>query len=630
MAINSVGFNTSILNQSVLNLKNQLATLQSQLTTGTKSTTYAGMGVNEGFAIAARAQLANISAFSDTMSNINTNIGIANTALQSMVDIGTTVLNSANGSAQTLNSAGQTIAQQTATSQLSSMLGILNMQAGDRYLFSGGAINTPSVASADNILNGTTTQAGLKQVISERAQADGTSGLGRLVLSSPTPTSVQVAEDVAGSPFGLKLSAVSSSLTGATVTGPAGSPAAVSVDLGGTNPNNGDQVSFAFKLPDGTTESIQLTATTTNPPPTGSFLIDPPPASSTTTTAANLNTALNTAIGTLANTSLVAASAVEAGNDFFNTAGTATGGVVNNKAATPAPITGATLLSGLAGTDSLATNFAAGDTITVNGTPITFVASGAVGGNQVNVTDSVQTLLTKIDAISGTSTPSTISGGVIALHTDNAAGFTVTSSNPAAFGALGFGATATATQPPLRVSGSPLSSATSLVSGTPANTISWYTGEAGQGSARATATARVDPSVTVQYGARANETAIRSQLQTLAVFAAVTTSTTNPNAAAQVSALSQRVAQNLATQPGQQTIEDIQSDFATAQMSMKNAAARQTQAQGMLQGIVDQAENVSPDQVATEILALQTNLQASYQTTSMLSQLTLTKYLPVG
>src|SRR6266849_5816164 len=292
MAINSVSYGPTYLNQSLLNLNSQLTTLQSQLTTGTKSTTYAGMGVNEGFAIAARAQLANISAFSDTMSNINTNIGIANTALQSMVDIGTTVLNSANGSSQALNSAGQSIAQQTATSQLSSMLGILNMQAGDRYLFSGSAINTPSVASADNIINGTTTQAGLKQVISERAQADGTSGLGRLVLSSPTPTSVQVAEDVAGSPFGLKLSAVSSTLTGATVTGPAGSPAAVSVDLGATNPNNGDQVSFAFKLPDGTTESIQLTATTTNPPPTGSFLIDPPPASSTTTTAANLKTAL--------------------------------------------------------------------------------------------------------------------------------------------------------------------------------------------------------------------------------------------------------------------------------------------------------------------------------------------------
>jgi flagellar hook-associated protein 3 FlgL len=626
MAINSVSFGPTYLSQSLLNLNNQLATLQSQLTTGKKSTSYAGMGVNEGFAIAARAQLANISAFSDTMSNINTNIGIANTALQSMVDIGTTVLNSANSSMQGLNSAGQTIAQQTATSQLSSMLGILNMQAGDRYLFSGSAINTPSVASIDDILNGTTTQAGLKQVISERQQADGTTGLGRLVIASPTATSVQVAEDVAGSPFGLKLSAISSSLTGATVTGPAGSPAAVSIDLGATNPNNGDKVSFAFTLPDGTTESIQLTASSATPPPVGSFAI----GANSTVTSTNLKAALNTAIGTLANTSLVAASAIAAGNDFFSSAGTATGSVVNNKAAIPAPITGATLLSGAASTDSLATNFAAGDTITVNGTPITFVASGATGNNQLNVTDSVQTLLTKIDSITGTSTPSTISCGVVALHTDDAANLTVTSSNSAAFAALGFGVTATATLPPLRVSGSPLSAATSLVSGTPANTISWYTGEAGPGSARATATARVDQSVTVQYGARANETAIRSQLQTLAVFAAVTTSAANPNAALQVSALSQRVAQNLARQPGQQTIEDIQSDFATAQLTMKDATARQTQAQGMLQGIVDQAENVSPDQVASQILALQTALQASYQTTAMLAQLSLTKYLPVA
>src|ERR1035437_3872675 len=156
MAINSVSYGSTILNQSLLNLNSQLATLQTQLTSGKKSTSYAGMGVNEGFAIAARAQLANISAFSDTMSNINTNIGVANTALQSMVDIGTTVLNSANSSSQTLHSAGQSIAQQTATSQLSSMIGILNLQAGDRYFFSGSAINTPSVASVDDILNGPT------------------------------------------------------------------------------------------------------------------------------------------------------------------------------------------------------------------------------------------------------------------------------------------------------------------------------------------------------------------------------------------------------------------------------------------------------------------------------------------
>ena len=60
---------------------------------------------------------------------------------------------------------------------------------------------------------------------------------------------------------------------------------------------------------------------------------------------------------------------------------------------------------------------------------------------------------------------------------------------------------------------------------------------------------------------------------------------------------------------------------------MKDAGARQTQNKAMLQNLVDQAETVSTDQVASEILALQTSLQASYQTTSMLSQLSLVKFL---
>jgi flagellar hook-associated protein 3 FlgL len=626
MSISSINYGSSVLSQSVTGLKNQLNSLQSQLTTGEKSTTYAGMGVNEGFAIAARAQLANISAFTDTMTNISTTINASNAALQALSSIGGQVQNDAAAAPQSLNGAGQTIAQQNAQAELSSMVGILNTQVGDRYIFSGTAINTPSVVSSDVLLNGTGTQAGLKQIISERQQADlGTNGLGRLVISSPTPTSVSVGEDVAGSPFGLKLNSVTSSLTGATVTGPSGSPAAVSIDLGATNPNPGDQVNFTFNLPDGTNESIQLTASSANPPPTGSFTIGATP----TATAANLNTALTSSIGALANTSLVAASAIAAGDDFFGSIGTVTGSVVNNKAGTPAPITGATLLSGAAGTDSLATNFVAGNTITVNGTPITFVTSGATG-NQLNVTDSVQTLLAKIDSITGTSTPSTISGGVVTLNSDNNTSLTVTSSNTAAFAALGFGATATATVPPLRVGGSPLGSATSLVSGTAANTVSWYTGNSGPGSPRSSATTRVDQSQTVQYGMQANEQAIRSQLQAIAVFAAVTTSPTGTNSAAQVAALSQRTTTNLTAQAGQQSIENIQSDMASAQTTMQAAAARQTQTQSTLQNMIDTTETVSSDQVATEILSLQTALQASYQTTSMLSQLTLTKYLPVG
>jgi flagellar hook-associated protein 3 FlgL len=625
MSVSSINYGSSVLGQSVQNINNQLTNLSTELSTGVKSQTYAGMGVNEGFAIAARAQLSNISAFTTTMTNVNTIISAANTGLQSLSQTAKSVQSSAAATPQNLGSSGQTIAQQNAQSQLSSIVGILNTQVGDRYIFSGSAINTPAVASADDIMNGAAAKAGLKQVISERQQADlGISGLGRLVITSPTPTSVKVAEDVAGSPFGFKLSSVTSSLTGATVSGPAGSPAAVSVDLGATNPNPGDQVSFTFNLPDGTTESVQLTATNTTPPPTGSFAI----GATSTATAANLNAALNSSISTLANTALVAASAVAAGDNFFNTDGTAAGIVVNNKAAAPAPITGATLLSGAAATDSLAANFAAGDTITVNGKQISFVAAGATG-NQLNVTDSVQTLLSKIDAITGTSTPSTISGGVITLHTDAAASLSVTSSNAAAFAALGFGGTVTATQPPLRVGGSPLGSATTLVNGS-ANTVAWYTGNSGPGPARASSTVRIDQSQTVQFGAQANEQAIRSAIQSIAVFAAVTVSPSGINSAAESAALSSRTVNNLTPQAGQQTFQDIQTDLANAQSTMKDATARQTQTQTALQNMVDQTEGISQNQVASEILALQTSLQASYQTTAMLAQLSLTKFLPLA
>lgn len=621
--INSVGNTNILLGQSILSLKNQLDTLQTQLATGRKSTVYSGMGINEGFAIFARSQMSNLAAFSTTMTNINTTIDTTNTALTSFGKIASQVKSSAGSLGAIVTGSGQTVGQQTATLQLKSMLEILNTQAGDRFLFSGSAIDTPSVASVDEILNGHGALAGLKQLIAERNQADlGASGLGRLVVSSPSPTSVGVAEDVAGSPFGFKLNAITSSLTGATVAGPGGSPAAMSIDLGATNPNNGEQVTFTFNLPDGTTEAITLTASSATPPLSGCFAI----GANSTATATNLKAAFNTALGTLANTSLVAASAMTASDNFFNTDSIAVGSIANNKLA--APITGATLLSGAAATNSLATNFAAGDTITVNDKTLTFVASGAQA-NQLNVTDNVQTLLTKIDSITGTSSPSTVSGGVITLRTDDAASLNVTSSNAAAFAALGFGPTVTAIQPPLRVGGSPANTATTLVSGA-ANTVAWYTGEAGSGPARASSTARVDQASTVQYGVRANEQAIRAAVQGVAVFASVTTSPTNPNSTSVVTALNQRVASVLTPTGRQQSLADIATDLASAQVAMKDIAARQGQSQVMLQSLVDKSESISPDEVATELLALQTKLQASYQTTSMLSQMSLVKYLPVG
>jgi flagellar hook-associated protein 3 FlgL len=623
MSIVGVSGKTSYIGASILNLRSQLDDLQTQLASGKVSTTYAGQGPGRAFALGLRAQIANINAYADSAANVQTRINVANLALQGLASVGSSVKSASTSSTIVLNNNGQTSGQITAQAAFANAISMLNTQSGDRYLFSGRATDTPPTVSSSDMLYGTGTKAGLTQMIDERRQADqGPGGMGRLAVASPplTTTVTSVAED--GSAFGLKLCSVSSTLTGATIAQPAGVPPAATVDLGAVNPNNGEKVKFNFNLPDGTTESIELTATTTTPPPAGSFLI----GVDTDATTVNLQSALTTSIQKLADTSLVAASALAASDNFFNPSATIGGGAVNNKDTVPAPITGATLLSGAAATDSLGTDFAAGDTITVNGTPITFVASGATG-NQLNVTDSVQALLQKIDSITGTKNPSTVSGGAITLHGGNDTGLTVTSSNTAAFAALGFGATETASPAPLRVGGPPFNTATSLVAGTATNTVIWYTGETGSDSARGTAVARVDQSITVQYGARADEQAFRHLLQNVAVYAAVTTNAANPNASAQSTALSQRIGSNLAPQTGQQSLQDIQAEFAGAQHAVKATTDRQAQLKGMAQTMLDSIEGVSVEEIATKILALQTSLQASYQTTATLYQTSLLKYL---
>jgi len=193
MSISSINYGSSVLGQSIQNIDDQLTNLSTELSTGVKSQNYAGMGVDEGFAIAARSQLSNITAFGDTITNVNTIINSANTVLQSLSTTASDMQSAAAATPQNLTSNGQTIGQQNAAAQLSSLIGMLNTQVGNRYIFSGSAINTPAVASADTILNGTSTQAGLTQVMAQRLQADlGTNGMGRLAVSatppSPAPT----------------------------------------------------------------------------------------------------------------------------------------------------------------------------------------------------------------------------------------------------------------------------------------------------------------------------------------------------------------------------------------------------------------------------------------------------------
>ena len=498
MSVSSIGAQSALIMQQLVQMRSQFDDLQRQLGTGQKSATYAGLGINRGVTVSLNAQLSAISGYDNTIDNVMARINLMNTALGNMIDITTTVKSAMVQANGVSNGSGALVAQQTGQSSLDQLLALLNAQAGDRYLFSGRATNTPAVETLDHIMNGDGARAGLKQLIFERNQADlGIDGLGRLTIGG-SGNSVQVDEQATS--FGLKLASITSTVTGATVSGPAGSPASESIDFSAAAPNPGETVTLRFNLPDGTSENLTLTATTDSPPGSNEFTI----GTTSGQTASNFQTALTTAVGKLAGTSLTAASAIAASSDFFN---------------------------------------------------------------------------------------------------------------------------ADANNPPQRVGGSsPFYAATGMVAGTAANTVIWYTGETGTDPARSTATAKIDQSLSVSYGARANEDALRTLVQNVATLAAVTISPTDPNGVGLSSELDQRLTANLGA-PGTQTVSDIESDLASAQTSLKAAKDRHQQANSTLSDFLQQIEGVSNEDVGAQLLTLQTRMQASMQVTSMLSQLSLVNFL---
>jgi flagellar hook-associated protein 3 FlgL len=495
MTTSSIGSAPSTMVKSLVDMRAQFDDLQRQLSSGQKSPTYSGLGLGSGLSVGLNAQLSAMAGYDDSIDTSMIRINLAQQTLTSMTSLAGSVrsaLVQANGSSAQFGSV-----QQSAQSSLQQLLGLLNTQSGDRYLFSGRTTDVPPVESYDVIMNGDGVRAGLKQIIAERNQADlGANGLGRLTVSTPAPPGTLTVQEDAG-PFGFKLSGVTSALSNAALTPPSGSPAATSVAFTG-QPNEGEGIAFTLALPDGSTQTLSLTATTQSPPGDNQFTM----GATLADTAANLQNALTGALGTLAAGTLKAASTVAATNDFF---------------------------------------------------------------------------------------------------------------------------AADSSNPPQRVAGPPFDAATALTPGTAANTVIWYTGEVASDSPRASAAARIDPSLVVSYGTRANEEGIRSLVQSIAALAAAPMS--SGNAPDFTQALGQKLLPFLNGSDGGQTVANIQADLAGAQTSMQSMKTQHQQTKQTLTDMLQQITGVSNEEVGAELIKLQTQMQASMQTTAMLLQTSLVNYL---
>ena len=496
--IESTGYSDLLVRQ-LGTLRTQLDGLSQQLSTGVRSQTYGGLGTERDLALAYQSKLNRVESFQQTISTLDVRMQVGDKTLTQLADLVSGLKGNLDPNAFNLSTNGVTDAQTFSLDSLNAFTALLNTDVAGRYLFSGSATDTKPVVGVEEMMDGANGKAGLKQVTSERLIADqGSDGRGRLALSSGGGT-VDLTEDGAH-PFGMKLSAVTTTLTNATVTGPTGSPASLNVVFSG-QPQVGDKLTVTFTLPDGTTSKVELIAGDTTDTAKNTFQIGATAAD----TADNLKSLLDDEIVTVANTDLVAASAMQAGNEFFDTAG----------------------------------------------------------------------------------------GGA-----------------------------------PLRVDGPPFATATALIADpTNATTVQWYRGTNDASTARNDITARVDTSVVVNYGMRANEQAFSWTLRQMAVIAAADVSGGTATDSEVHTQLLLRAKGNLGIPAGVQSIEAVEVEVAAAAQAASQAETRHTAMAATYQKVIDDTINTDQTEVATKLIALQTQMQASYQATSILYKLSLTNYL---
>jgi flagellar hook-associated protein 3 FlgL len=143
---------------------------------------------------------------------------------------------------------------------------------------------------------------------------------------------------------------------------------------------------------------------------------------------------------------------------------------------------------------------------------------------------------------------------------------------------------------------------------------------------RDTAAARVDDAYVVGTGARANEPPIRELLVQLGVLAAESFSATDAEHQ-RYDLLAGKVRSNLSPADAGDKVESIVGELGSALASMNAAKERHQGTEAVLREALAGNEESKPEELAAAILALQTRLQASYQTTSILARLSIVDYL---
>lgn len=180
--------------------------------------------------------------------------------------------------------------------------------------------------------------------------------------------------------------------------------------------------------------------------------------------------------------------------------------------------------------------------------------------------------------------------------------------------------------PPQRVDGPPYDTATGLIDGTADDTVIWYQGDR-DGAAGNNFIVTIGQGSQVAYGARADQSALSSVVKNTALLAAVSYTGGGSDEQHAYAELTKRTAAGLNYDNGSQTLQAVITDMGLKSATLDTAQSTLETQVSTSETVLSDTQNADPYDVVTKLNTLITQLQASYQVTSSLSQLSLVKFI---
>ncbi|MDB5612892.1 MAG: hypothetical protein JWQ22_545 [Devosia sp.] len=646
-------------------MQDKFATLQMQLGTGEKASKLSEMGRDLPLSLSVRSRLGSIEGFSANIDTVNLRLSFLDKTMTRLDKIEGEARNSAVQGQYGTNNINMATLPGLSYASLDELVTLLNSDVAGRYLFGGSNTDSAPLPETDVLLNGQGGKAGYNTVLGERKAADaGPSGMGRLMSSIgaiPNNTTINLTEDGIH-PFGLKLSNVFSNAGSAVELGAVAASATAVPQRGDTltvkfsaDPTQqmlpGQTITMGFVLPDGLETQLVMTAIAPEDAPAapGQFVVTNDPVAN----AASFQTALDSELKSVVDNEVGAASTFAAAKNFFNGPGepplrvsgdpaTATSFKVATDADTimwykgQSPAVSAGNLGRLeisntavpvlpvltpptfthevklaqqapdSGDYGFQISGISANTASMTTTP----PSGANSAVKVEFSDTVLTVPgEKIEFTLKEPPPSNVERTVALTAVNGKAG-------PGQFTIGANGAT------------------TAKNFSNALDAAMTGAAAAAEGNPRQSVTAQVDDSTRVNYGMQANESGFLSLVRTMAAMSVETyPPTTDPDqdklnrSRFDAMAVRQQAAMSEAHNSEAGSIEIMTMELGVARGTLDNSAKRHTDYKAQLDNLLSDVETVSKEDVAMEILALQTRLQASYQTTSMVAKLSLVNFI---